>query len=151
MRLKIKRLRPGAQLPQRMTAQSAGYDLSACLESPLTIEPGETAKVPTGIAAQLETEGGYVLLTYARSSLATKHGLAPANCVGVIDLDYCGEIFIPLHNSSSEAYTIQPGERIAQLVVTPIVTPDIEEADELDDTARGDGGFGSTGEGTLTT
>jgi len=145
MILKIKKLRNGAMLPQRMTAQSAGYDLSACIEAPLTIGAGETVKVPTGIAAQLEADGGYVLLTYARSSLAAKHGLAPANCVGVIDLDYRGEIFIPLHNSSSVPYTIQPGERIAQLVVTPIITPDICEAEELDDTLRGEGGFGSTG------
>lgn len=145
MRLKIKRLRSGAKLPERMTAQSAGYDLSACIDEPLTIASGETAKVPTGIAAQLEADSGYVLLTYARSSLAAKHGLAPANCVGVIDLDYRGEIFIPLHNSSAEGYTIQPGERIAQLVVTPIITPEICEAEELDDTARGEGGFGSTG------
>ncbi|MBQ1538606.1 MAG: dUTP diphosphatase, partial [Ruminococcus sp.] len=83
MRLKIKRLRSGAKLPERMTAQSAGYDLSACIDEPLTIASGETAKVPTGIAAQLEADSGYVLLTYARSSLAAKHGLAPANCVGV--------------------------------------------------------------------
>lgn len=145
MRLKIKRLRGGAKLPERMTAQSAGYDLSACIDEPLTIASGETAKVPTGIAAQLEADSGYVLLTYARSSLAAKHGLAPANCVGVIDLDYRGEIFIPLHNSSAEGYTIQPGERIAQLVVTPIITPEICEAEELDGTARGAGGFGSTG------
>ena len=145
MRLKIKRLRSGAKLPERMTAQSAGYDLSACIDEPLTIASGETAKVPTGIAAQLEADSGYVLLTYARSSLAAGHGLAPANCVGVIDLDYRGEIFIPLHNSSAEGYTIQPGERIAQLVVTPIITPEICEAEELDDTARGAGGFGSTG------
>jgi dUTP pyrophosphatase len=145
MKLKIKRLREDAKLPERMTAQSAGYDLCACLAEPLTIQPGETEKVPTGIAAQLEAESGYVLLTYARSGLAAKHGLAPANCVGVIDLDYRGEIFIPLHNSSQTAYTIQPGERIAQLVVTPIITPEIEEAGSLDDTARGEGGFGSTG------
>ncbi|SDA15580.1 dUTP pyrophosphatase [Ruminococcus sp. YE71] len=144
MHLKIKRLRENAVLPQRMTAQSAGMDLSACLEAPLTIAPNETAKVPTGIAVQLEAESGYVLLTYARSSLATKHGLAPANCVGVIDLDYRGEIFIPLHNSSDTAYTISDGERIAQLVVTPIVMPDVVEADTLDNTERGEGGFGST-------
>lgn len=144
MHLKIKRLRENAVLPQRMTAQSAGMDLSACLEAPLTIAPNETAKVPTGIAVQFEAESGYVLLTYARSSLATKHGLAPANCVGVIDLDYRGEIFIPLHNSSDTAYTISDGERIAQLVVTPIVMPDVVEADTLDNTERGEGGFGST-------
>ena len=132
-------------IPAQATAGSAGYDLSACTDEPLTIAPGETAKVPTGIAVQLEAESGYVLLTYARSGLATKHGLAPANCVGVIDLDYRGEIFIPLRNSSGAAYTITPGERIAQLVVTPVITPQIEEAAELDSTARGEGGFGSSG------
>ena len=145
MELKVKRLRDNAVLPQRMTAQSAGYDLSACLEDPLTIEAGQTAKVPTGIAVQLTADSGYVLLAYARSSLASKHGLAPANCVGVIDLDYRGEIFIALHNSSDKPYTITDGERIAQLVVTPVITPEVTESDELSDTERGSGGFGSTG------
>ncbi len=145
MELKVKRLRDNAVLPQRMTAQSAGYDLSACLEGPLTIEAGQTAKVPTGIAVQLTADSGYVLLAYARSSLASKHGLAPANCVGVIDLDYRGEIFIALHNSSDKPYTITDGERIAQLVVTPVITPEVTESDELSDTERGSGGFGSTG------
>ncbi|MGN0632969.1 MAG: dUTP diphosphatase [Oscillospiraceae bacterium] len=144
MRLKIKKLRENAVLPKRMTAQSAGYDLSACLDMAVEIKPGETVKLPTGIAAELESGGNYVLLTYARSSLATKHGLAPANCVGVIDMDYRGEIFIPLHNSSDSAYTVTDGERIAQLVVTPVVFPEICECGELSDTARGEGGFGST-------
>ncbi len=144
MKLKVKRLREIAVLPQRMTAQSAGMDLSACIDEPVTIEPGETVKMPTGIAVSLEADSGYVLLTYARSSLATKHGLAPANCVGVIDLDYRGEIFIPLHNSSDKSYTVSPGERIAQLVVTPVVMPEVTETDTLDDTERGEGGFGST-------
>lgn len=145
MELKVKRLRDNAVLPQRMTAQSAGYDLSACLKGPLTIGAGQTAKVPTGIAVQLTADSGYVLLAYARSSLASKHGLAPANCVGVIDLDYRGEIFIALHNSSDKPYTITDGERIAQLVVTPVITPEVTESDELSDTERGSGGFGSTG------
>lgn len=144
MQLKIKKLRENAAIPKRMTEYSAGYDLSACLGEPLTIYPGETAKVPTGIAAELVCEGRYVLLTYARSSLATKHGLAPANCVGVIDSDYRGEIFIPLHNSSDTAYTVTDGERIAQMVVTPVEFPEVVECGELSDTDRGEGGFGST-------
>lgn len=145
MILKIKKLREKAVLPKRMTAQSAGYDLAACLDGELTIASGQTVLVPTGIAAELECDGGHVLLAYARSSLAAKHGLAPANCVGVIDLDYRGEIFIPLHNHSDKAYTIAHGERIAQLVITPVVTPEVVQAEELSDTDRGSGGFGSTG------
>jgi dUTP pyrophosphatase len=144
MKLKIKKLRENAVLPQRMTEYSAGYDLSACLDKPLTVNPNETAKVPTGIAAELVSDGNYVLLTYARSSLASKHGLAPANCVGVIDMDYRGEIFIPLHNSSDKAYTVTDGERIAQMLITPVEFPEIVECGDLSDTARGDGGFGST-------
>ena len=145
MKLKIKLLRVNSLIPKRMTPYSAGYDLSACLDESLTVRPGQTVKVPTGIACELEAEGGYVLLTYARSSLAANHGLAPANCVGVIDLDYRGEIFIPLHNSSPEPYTILDGERIAQLIVAPVINPELEEAAELSDTDRGTGGFGSTG------
>lgn len=145
MKLKFKKMREGAVIPKRMTAHSAGCDLTACLESVVTIGAGETAMIPTGVAAQLDCNGEYVLLAYARSSLAAKHGLAPANCVGVIDMDYRGEIFIPLHNSSKTAYTVQNGERIAQLVVTPAVFAEIEECEELTDTERGSGGFGSTG------
>ena len=145
MKLKIQRLRVNAVLPKQMTPQSAGCDLAACLDRPVTIPPGQTVKIPTGLAAELEADSGYVLLAYARSSLAANHGIAPANCVGVIDLDYRGEIFIPLHNSSSEPYTVLDGERIAQLIVTPVILPDIVETDELSDTDRGAGGFGSTG------
>jgi dUTP pyrophosphatase len=144
MKLKIKKIRENAVIPKRMTEYSAGYDLSACLDGALVIEPGMTVKVPTGIAVEPVCEGNYVLLTYARSSLAAKHGLAPANCVGVIDMDYRGEIFIPLHNSSDKAYTITNGERIAQMLVTPVEFPEIVEVSELSDTARGEGGFGST-------
>lgn len=144
MKLRIKRLRENAVLPKRMTAQSAGMDLTACIGEPVTIEPNKTAMIPTGIAVQLEAADGFVLLIYARSSLAAKHGIAPANCVGVVDLDYRGEIFVPLHNSSDKAYTISPDERIAQLVITPVVMPEICETDCLDDTERGEGGFGST-------
>ena len=145
MRLLIKKLREGAVLPSRATEGSAGYDLSACLEAPLTVRAGETVKVPTCIAAAAEGCGDCVLLIYARSSTATKKGLAPANCVGVVDSDYRGEIIVALHNHSSGDRVIEPGERIAQLVVTPVLLPEAVLADELPDTLRGAGGFGSTG------
>ena len=144
MKLMIKKLREGAVMPARATEGSAGYDLSACLEGPLTVGPGETAKVPTGIAAAAEGCGDCVLLIYARSSTATKKGLAPANCVGVVDSDYRGELIVALHNHSGEERVIRPGERIAQLVIAPVLLPETEETDELSDTARGTGGFGST-------
>lgn len=144
MKLLIKKLKENAVLPKRATPESAGYDLSACLEEPMEIAAGETAKVPTGISAELCGTQPCVLLIYARSSLATKFGLAPANCVGVVDTDYRGEIIVALHNHSSETYTIAPQERIAQLVITPIFTPEVEEAEELSQTQRGEGGFGST-------
>lgn len=144
MKLLIKRLKENAVLPRRATEESAGYDLSACIDAPLTVKAGETAMIPTGLSAQLCGEEKCVLLIYARSSLAAKFGLAPANCVGVVDTDYRGEIMIPLHNHSSKEYTVSPGERIAQLVITPIYTPEVEEAAELSDTVRGVGGFGST-------
>lgn len=145
MRLKFKRLKEKAVLPKRMTAESAGCDLCACVDRPVLIAPGQTMKIPTGFAAELECDGGYVLLIYARSSLAANHGIAPANCVGVVDVDYRGEIMVPLHNSSQEPYTVLDGERIAQMIVTPVIFPDIEEVTELSDTERGAGGFGSTG------
>lgn len=147
MKLKVKKLREGAKLPKRMTDGAAGFDLSACIDSPVTIQPDTTEIFPTGIAVQLQTNGGedHVLLAYARSSLALKHSISPANCVGVIDSDYRGEIFIPLHNYSKEPYTVVSGERIAQLVVTPVLLPDAEWAEQLDGTERGKGGFGSTG------
>lgn len=143
MKLLIKKLSPDAKIPQRATAQSAGYDISSCED--IEIRPGETAKVHTGIAAELTGAPESVLLLYARSSLASKHGITLANCVGVIDTDYRGEIIVAMINQSDRSYRIMKGERIAQLVVTPVFTPQVEEADELSDTARGAGGFGSTG------
>ena len=139
----VKKLSPGAKLPTYGTAEAAGADLYACLESPLTVAPGASAWVPTGIA--LEVPKGCAGLIYARSSLGTKKGLAPANKVGVVDSDYRGESMIFLHNHGSEPQTIQHGDRVAQLLVTPVYTPGFIEADELTDTARGAGGFGSTG------
>lgn len=141
--IRVKKLREGALLPTYGTTQAAGADLYACLEAPLTIAPGETAWVPTGLA--LEVPEGCAGLVYARSGLATKRGLAPANKVGVIDSDYRGEITVVLYNHGSEAQTISSGERIAQLIVTPVLTPAYTETDRLTETLRGTGGFGSTG------
>lgn len=143
MKLLVKKLNKDAVLPSRATAESAGYDLSSCGE--VTISPHETVKIPTGIAVELVDAPDSVMLIFARSSLAVKHGIAPANCVGVIDTDYRGEIIVALTNSSNNSYTVAKGERIAQLVVTPILLPDIEEAQSLTETKRGSGGFGSTG------
>ena len=141
--IRVKKLREGALLPTYGTTQAAGADLYACLEAPLTIFPGETAWVPTGLA--LEVPEGCAGLVYARSGLATKRGLAPANKVGVIDSDYRGEITVVLYNHGSEAQTISSGERIAQLIITPVLTPAYTETDRLSETLRGTGGFGSTG------
>ena len=141
--IKVKKLREGALLPTYGTPFSAGADLYACLEEPIIIEPGETKKIPTGIA--MELPAGTAGLIYARSSLGTKKGLAPANKVGVVDSDYRGEFLIFLHNHGSEPQTIVHGDRIAQLVVTPVFTPGFEESETLSDTLRGEGGFGSTG------
>ena len=141
--IRVKKLREGALLPTYGTTQAAGADLYACLEAPMTIAPGETAWVPTGLA--LEVPEGCAGLVYARSGLATKRGLAPANKVGVIDSDYRGEITVVLYNHGSEAQTISSGERIAQLIITPVLTPAYTETDRLSETLRGTGGFGSTG------
>lgn len=141
--IKVKKLREGAILPTYGTPYSAGADLYACLEEAVTILPGETKKIPTGIAMELPL--GTAGLIYARSSLGTKKGLAPANKVGVVDSDYRGEFLIFLHNHSAEPQIIAHGDRVAQLVVTPVFTPGFVEAQELSDTLRGDGGFGSTG------
>ena len=141
--IKVKKLRDGAILPTYGTPYSAGADLYACLEESVTILPGETKKIPTGIAMELPV--GTAGLIYARSSLGTKMGLAPANKVGVVDSDYRGEFLIFLHNHGTEAQTICHGDRVAQLVITPVFTPGFLEAEELSDTARGAGGFGSTG------
>ena len=139
----VKILRQGAILPTYGSCEAAGADLYACLEAPVTIEPGKTVFLPTGLSMALPK--GYVGLVYARSGLACKQGLAPANKVGVIDSDYRGEFMIALHNHSTEVRVVEHGDRIAQLVVTPVIQPDYYEADALDDTARGTGGFGSTG------
>lgn len=141
--IKVKKLRPGAVLPTFGSAEAAGADLYACLESQVEIAPGKTVFIPTGIAMALPK--GYVGLVYARSGLACKQDLAPANKVGVIDSDYRGEFMIALHNHGTETRIISHGDRVAQLVVTPILHPSYEEADTLDDTDRGTGGFGSTG------
>ena len=143
MEVAVKKLRPGAILPAYGSAEAAGADLYACLEEPKTIAPGETAFVPTGLAMELPK--GYVGLIYARSGLACKRGLAPANKVGVIDSDYRGEFIVALHNHGTEPQTIDNGERIAQLVITPVVTPCYQETESLSETGRGCGGFGSTG------
>ena len=142
--VRIKKLSPAATVPTYGSEFAAGADLYACTEGEnVTILPGETKFIGTGIAAEIPT--GLVGLIYARSGIACKRGLAPANKVGVIDSDYRGEIKVALHNHSGEAASIEDGERIAQLVIAPYITADFVEADSLDDTTRGDGGFGSTG------
>ena len=141
--IRVKKLDARAELPVFGSEFAAGADLRACLDGDLTIAPGQTALIHTGLA--LEIPAGYAGLVYARSGLASKRGLAPANKVGVIDADYRGEVMVALHNHGAEDQTIGHGERIAQLVVTPFLAVDYEEADELTDTARGAGGFGSTG------
>ena len=144
MKLLFKKLRENAIIPKRATEGSAGLDLCACITAPLEISPSEIVKIPTGLAVEYVGEQKVALLIYARSSLATKHGITLANCVGVVDLDYRGEIMVAMINLGKKSYTISPDERIAQLVVTPVLMPEICEADTLSDTARGEGGFGST-------
>lgn len=139
----VKKLREGAILPTFGSNEAAGADLYACLEQDVTIAPGETVFVPTGLAMELPR--GYAGLIYARSGLACKRGLAPANKVGVVDSDYRGEFIVALHNHGSQPQTISHGERIAQLVVTPVLIPEYIEVETLSDTQRGTGGFGSTG------
>lgn len=142
--IRFQKLHPNAVLPQRATPGSAGMDLVACLQEPVQLQPGGRAMVPTGLAMALPTTE-WVGLVYARSGLAVRHGITLSNCVGVIDSDYRGEIRVGLCNLGQEAYTIQPGERIAQLVITPVLLPPVEQVNELDSTERGTGGFGSTG------
>lgn len=143
MQVKIKKLRENAILPTRGSLQAAGYDLHACLDSDLVIAPGAVAKVPLGVAVAIPD--GYFGGVFARSGLSTKQGLRPANCVGVIDSDYRGECMVPLYNDSSEPRTLCHGDRIAQLVILPYLSVEFEETDTLDETTRGEGGFGSTG------
>ena len=148
MELKIKALSPkiGTEIPAPFyaSAGAAAMDLHACVDEAVTIPAGGRKVIPTGIAIALPS-ADYVALVFARSGLGIKHGIAPANCVGVIDSDYRGEIMVGLHNAGNTDYTIQPADRIAQLMITPVVQATITMVDELDDTARGAGGFGSTG------
>ena len=141
--IRIKKLHPNAVIPTYGSPEAAGADLYACLEENVTIPAGNTVFIPTGLA--LEVPAGCAGLIYARSSMGTKRGLAPANKVGVIDSDYRGQGMVALHNHGQEDQLVQPGERIAQLLITPVFTPGFREVDDLSDTQRGSGGFGSTG------
>ena len=140
--VKIKKLNENAIIPTYGSPYSAGADLYSAMDD-VTIAPHSTVLIKTGLALELPV--GFAGLIYARSGLATKRGLAPANKVGVIDCDYRGEVMVALHNHSEVEQTVSKGERIAQLVITPYVVADFEEADELSETVRGEGGFGSTG------
>lgn len=139
----VVKLREKAIIPTYGSEYAAGADLYACLDETVTINPGETYLVKTGIAMEIPV--GFAGLIYARSGLATKKGLAPANKVGVVDADYRGEIMVPLHNHSKQPAAIEPGERIAQMVITPFLTANYVEAEQLQETERGENGFGSTG------
>ena len=141
--IRVKKLKENAIMPTYGSSEAAGADLYACLDAPVTIQPGESVFIPTGLSMELPC--GYAGLIYARSGLACKRGLAPANKVGVVDSDYRGEFLIVLHNHGKVPQTIEHGERIAQLVITPVFTPGFREVDSLTDTERAGGGFGSTG------
>lgn len=141
--INVKKLRPSATIPTYGSPGAAGADLYACLDRPVMIRPGDSAWIPTGIA--MEVPKGHAGLIYARSGLACKRGLAPANKVGVVDSDYRGEVVVVLHNHSDAPQTVENGERIAQMVITPVVTPAYLEVGELSGSQRGTGGFGSTG------
>lgn len=152
MVVNIKKLRDNATIPARGSAEAAGYDLYACLQDHVAhdgkmdlqlIQPHETVKINTGIAAEIPE--GYFGAIFARSGIATKQGLRPANCVGVVDSDYRGEIIVALHNDTDEPRTIAHMERIAQLVIIPFLSVEFNVVDNLENTERGDGGFGSTG------
>jgi len=143
MKINIKKLNDNAIIPTRGSEYAAGYDLYACVEKPITIPSHCTEKIGTGLS--IEIPNGYFGAIFARSGLATKQGLRPANCVGVCDSDYRGEYIIALHNDTDEAKLIMPGERVAQLVVLPFLEVEFNEVNELENTKRGNGGFGSTG------
>ena len=142
--LKIKKLKENAKLPTRATPGSAGFDLYACIDEPITLNKGDTALIPTGIAIGLD-DPHYAAFIHSRSGLAIKHGIALLNSVGVIDSDYRGEVCVGVVKLTEEPYTIQPFERVAQMVIKPVELPEIIEVEELDETDRGQGGFGSTG------
>lgn len=143
MKVNIKKLNKNAKIPNKGSEFSAGYDLYACLDESVNIKSNQTVKIPTGLAMEIPV--GYAGMIFARSGLSTKKGLAPANKVGVCDSDYRGEYIVALHNHSDEDVIVNPGERIAQLVIIPFLSVDFIETDELNDTVRGKGGFGSTG------
>ncbi len=142
--LQIKKLKDNAKVPSRGTAGSAGLDLCACIDEPITLNCGDTALIPTGIAIALPS-ADYGAFVFPRSGIAVKHGIGLLNSVGVIDSDYRGEIMVGVINQKREAYTIEPGERIAQMVIMPVSMMPVEEVTQLSETDRGDGGFGSTG------
>ncbi len=144
MDISIKKLTPEARLPERGSDEAAGYDLFACLDGDVEIAPHETYMVHTGIAVAIPS--GYFGGVYARSGLSAKEGLRPANCTGVIDADYRGEIMVALHNDGNVARTITPGQKVAQLIIQAFEAVSFNECDELPDTVRGAGGFGSTGQ-----
>lgn len=141
--LRVKLLRDNAVMPRRATDGSAGLDLSAAIDGPVEVRHGEVARIPTGIAIQLDP--GYVCLVFGRSGLGVKHGVAPANAVGVVDSDYRGELVVHLTCHKAEGYTVRPGDRIAQMVILPIWTGTPIPVDALEESGRGTGGFGSTG------
>ena len=142
--LKIKKVQENAVIPKRATEGSAGLDLCACIDAPLTLSSGDTALIPTGLAIELPSSQ-YGAFVFARSGLSIKHGIGLLNAVGVVDSDYRGEIKLGVINQIKEPYTIEPGERIAQLVIMPVATLPVEEAQTLGESERGAGGFGSTG------
>lgn len=143
MKIKIKKLNPNAIIPTKGSEKSAGYDLHACINKPIVISPHQTVKIGSGLAIELpdNTFGAIV----ARSGLATKHGIRPSNCIGICDSDYRGEYIVALHNDSNISYTINPMERIAQLIVIPYLPVEFEEINELSETKRDSGGFGHSG------
>ncbi len=144
MELKIKKVRENAKLPTRATEGSAGLDLYACISEPITLKKGDTAVIPTGIAIGLD-DPHYAAFIHSRSGLAIKHGIGLLNSVGVIDSDYRGEVCVGVIKQTDTEYTIEPFERIAQMVIKPVELPELIEVQNLDDTDRGSGGFGSTG------
>lgn len=144
MEVRFKRLNDLAKIPTRGSKFSAGYDLYAATDKDIQIPPHSTVKIGTGLAMELPV--GWFGAIFARSGIATKRGLRPANCVGACDCDYLGEYIVAIHNDSNETMTVQAGERIAQLVILPYQDIDFKEVDKLHETDRGKGGFGSTGE-----
>ena len=143
MKIKVKKITPTAIIPERGSKFSAGYDLSADISENILIRPQETVKIPTGLS--FEVPEGYFGGIYARSGLSTKQGLRPSNCVGVCDSDYRGEYIVALHNDSETTRVVEPGQRIAQVIFQPYLMCELENVEDLTQTQRGDGGFGSTG------